>query len=241
MTSIRSRSEEPRLDRSEDVPDIFVLCGPSGCGKSTLIGRLMSTYPGRFGFSVSHTTRQPRVGEINGIHYNFSDPTTMQREVDAGMFLEHAVVHGNHYGTSFSAIESVIGNGKICILDIDVQGVENVKRSPKIDQRKVVYVMLVPPSLEELERRLRGRSTDSEEVILRRLNRARDEMEYTKKEGYWNAILVNDNIESCFIKLNDLITSEFRVGQGVTSPKGSRLLGTLSARKPANICDDEVV
>ena len=199
----------------------------------------MNNYPGRFGFSVSHTTRQPRMGEINGVHYNFTDAFTMQKEVDAGLFLEHAIVHGNHYGTSFEAIESVIGNGKICILDIDVQGVENVKKSPKIDQSKVVYVMLVPPSLEELERRLRGRSTDSDEVIVRRLTRARDEMEYMKREDYWNAILVNDDIDKCFEKLDDLVINEFRLGQNISSPKGSRMLGTLSARKLANNCQDD--
>ena len=218
------------------MPNIFVLCGPSGCGKSTLIARLMGDYPGRFGFSVSHTTRQPRVGESNGVHYHFTDTVRMQAEVDAGMFLEHAIVHGNHYGTSFAAIDSVIGNGKICILDIDVQGVDNMKKSTKIDQSRVVYVMLVPPSIEELERRLKSRSTDSHEVIARRVERAAEEMKYTSKEDYWTAIVVNDNIDHCYSTLVELVERQFRLGDRssstANSPKSSNLLGTLSARKP---------
>lgn len=238
MSISRARSDEPRPVDMNSTPNIFVLCGPSGCGKSTLIGRLMSEFPGRFGFSVSHTTRQPRVGEINGVHYNFSEPAKMQADVDAGLFLEHAIVHGNHYGTSFAAIDSVVGNGKICILDIDVQGVETVKRSPKIDQSKVVFVMLVPPSLAELEKRLRGRSTDSEEVIVKRLARARDEMEYRDRKDFWDFILVNDEIDVCYNILKNLVESKFRLGHDL-SPKGSKVLGTLSARKPVHPADRE--
>lgn len=227
----RARSEEPRPD-SEERPTIFVLCGPSGCGKSTLIARLMSDFPGRFGFSVSHTTRQARVGEINGVHYNFTTKEKIEGEIEAGLFLEHALVHGNHYGTSFAAIDSVIDAGKVCILDIDVQGVENVKRSSKVDQSKVVYAMLIPPSIEELERRLRGRSTDSEEVILRRVARARDEMEYAKREdGFWDGILVNDKIERCYSDLVELLNRKFHLCTPSSSPKSSKVF-TLSARKP---------
>jgi guanylate kinase len=179
------------------------------------------------------------VGETNGIHYNFTDPIRMQQEVDSGLFLEHAIVHGNHYGTSFAGIESVIGNGKICILDIDVQGVDNVKRSSRIDQTKVVFVMLVPPSIGELERRLRGRSTDSEEVIVRRLKRAEEEMEYIKKDNYWDAILVNDDFEQCYTTLDELVKAMFHLGHNTLSPKGSKMLGTLSARKLATSCQSD--
>ena len=229
--SSRAKSEEPRPADAE-MPTIFVLCGPSGCGKSTLISRLMSDFPGRFGFSVSHTTRQPRIGEINGVHYNFTSSEKIEAEIAADLFLEHAFVHGNHYGTSFAAIDSVINTGKICILDIDVQGVENVKKSNKIEQAKVVYAMLVPPSIEELERRLRGRCTDSDEVITRRISRAKEEMEYAKKpNGFWDAILVNDDIQNCYDSLVELVGRKFHLLSHVGSPKNSKHF-TISARKP---------
>jgi guanylate kinase len=238
--SNRARSEEPRAI-DEQIPSIFVICGPSGCGKSTLISRLMSDFPGRFGFSVSHTTRQPRAGEINGVHYNFTTNEKIEAEINAGLFLEHALVHGNHYGTSFAAIDSVTNTGKICILDIDIQGVENVKKSDKVDQSKVVYAMLVPPSIEELERRLRGRQTDSDEVIVRRIARAREEMEYAKKTNeFWDAILVNDNIDNCYDSLVELVGRKFQLVSPVGSPKGSKLF-TLSARKPAAPSNSDLI
>lgn len=224
LMSLRARSVEPRPDSPRKaVPTVFVLCGPSGCGKSTLIAKLMADYPGRFGFSVSHTTRQPREGEINGVHYLFTDQEKMKEEISQGMFLEHAMVHGNIYGTSISAIHSVVGAGKICILDIDVQGVENVKASERIDQSSVVYAMLIPPSVEELERRLRGRKTESEDQVSRRIKRAKEEIEYASKEGFWHAVLVNDTIESCYEKLVELVENQFRLTLSI---------GTLSAKKP---------
>lgn len=230
--SARARSEDTRPDSSRDVlPSVFVLCGPSGCGKSTLIGKLMADYPGRFGFSVSHTTRQPREGEINEVHYIFTEKEKMQDEILQGHFLEHALVHGNHYGTSFRSVQSVIGAGKICILDIDVQGVEKVKASKNIDQKTVVYAMLTPPSVEELERRLRGRKTDSEGQIVKRIERAKDELEYARKSDFWDAILVNDTIESCYEKLLDLMEHRFKL----RSRHHQSFAGTLGAKNPEEI------
>jgi guanylate kinase len=128
----------------------------------------------------------------------------------------------------------VTNTGKICILDIDVQGVENVKKSDKIAQADVVFAMLIPPSIEELERRLRGRSTDSNEVIARRLERAREEMEYVHKpEGFWDAILVNDDIEKCYNSLVDLVNRNFRLSTPVGSPKGSKLFTLIARKAPA--------
>lgn len=127
-----------------------------------------------FGFSVSHTTRDPRPGEINGQHYHFTDLGTMKRDIDAGLFIESAHVHGNYYGTSHAAVEKVQKEGKICILDIDVQGVQKVKRStlqPK-------YLWVEAPNLEILEQRLRSRGTETEEKILKRLTNAQAELAY---------------------------------------------------------------
>ena len=98
-----------------------VLCGPSGAGKSTLIDRLRKEFPDDFGFSVSHTTRDPRPGEKDGVDYNFVSKTAMEAEIEEGKFLEHAHVHGNIYGTSFAAVDRVSGANKLCILDIDIQ------------------------------------------------------------------------------------------------------------------------
>lgn len=99
----------------------IIICGPSGAGKSTLVAKLRSEFPDSFGFSVSHTTRDPRPGEVNGVHYHFVSREVMEREIGEGMFLEHATVHGNLYGTSKAEVESVTRQGRVCILDIDIQ------------------------------------------------------------------------------------------------------------------------
>ncbi|KAF8072379.1 GK1 [Scenedesmus sp. PABB004] len=109
----------------------IVVCGPSGVGKGTLIAKLMARWPDRFGFSVSHTTRAPRPGEAHGSHYYFTDPGAMTQQVGAGMFLEHAVVHGQMYGTSLAAVARVSSEGKHCVLDIDVQGAAQARHPPR--------------------------------------------------------------------------------------------------------------
>jgi guanylate kinase len=107
-----------------------VICGPSGVGKGTLIEMLMKRFPdGQLGFSVSHTTRPPREGEQDGVHYNFTTVEQIKKDIEEGKFIEYAEVHGKYYGTSIAAVESVQASGKICILDIDVQGAEKVKKS----------------------------------------------------------------------------------------------------------------
>jgi guanylate kinase len=130
------------------------VCGPSGVGKSTLISRLRQEFPDDFGFSVSHTTRAPRAGEENGVHYWFTTRPEMEAEVAAGKFLESASVHGNMYGTSFEAVERVSAAGRVCILDIDVQGVASC-RAAKFGVDK--YIFIAPPTVADLESRLRGR------------------------------------------------------------------------------------
>jgi len=130
------------------------VCGPSGAGKSTLIGMLRKEFPEDYGFSVSHTTRGPRAGERDGVDYYFVEKAAMEREIAEGKFLETAHVHGNIYGTSFEAVNKVSAKDKICILDIDIQGVKSCKRL-SFDTDK--YVFIAPPSLADLETRLRGR------------------------------------------------------------------------------------
>jgi guanylate kinase len=130
------------------------VCGPSGVGKSTLIARLRAEYPDDFGFSVSHTTRAPRPGEEDGVAYFFTSKPEMEAGIAAGRFLEHAHVHGNLYGTSFDAIERVARAGRVCILDIDVQGVASCRRAGFPIGK---YIFVAPPDTAVLETRLRGR------------------------------------------------------------------------------------
>mmetsp|Transcript_8406 Transcript_8406/g.11993 ORF Transcript_8406/g.11993 Transcript_8406/m.11993 type:complete len:204 (-) Transcript_8406:110-721(-) len=175
-----------------------VFAGPSGVGKGTLIEMLMKHFAGnQFGFSVSHTTRKPRVGEKDGIHYNFTTVEQMKSEIDDGKFIEFANVHGNYYGTSFEAVKSVQKEGKICVLDIDVQGVQIVKKSSLTPK----YIFISPPSIEALESRLRGRGTEKEEDILKRLQNSKEELDYGKGEGNFDRNFVNDDLTKTFSQL----------------------------------------
>lgn len=183
----------------------IVIAGPSGVGKGTLIAKLMKEYPAYFGFSVSHTTRDPRPGEEDGVDYHFTDRGSMATMIDAGEFIESADVHGNYYGTSKAAVVAVTAKNKICILDIDVQGVQSVKKA-KLDPEPV-YIFINTPSMEELESRLRGRGTENEEKIQRRLVNAKAEIAYgTADDGAnFDMVLVNDKIEDSFTKLKEFL------------------------------------
>ena len=181
-----------------------VMCGPSGVGKGTLINRLMADFPGRFGFSVSHTTRAPRPGEEDGVHYNFVEKADMEADIAAGKFLEYAHVHENIYGTSLAAVEAVAQKGQVCVLDIDVQGAEIVKKS-SLD---ALFVFISPPSMEELEARLRGRGTEKEESIQKRLANAAGEMAKTKVEGFFHAVIVNDDLDRAYGELKTAIDAQ---------------------------------
>lgn len=178
-------------------PKPVVVCGPSGVGKGTLIGMLMKKFPNMFGFSVSNTTRKPREGEVDGVHYNFSTVEVMKNDIEAGKFIEYAEVHGNYYGTSFKAVESVQSEGKICILDIDVQGARNVKKS----SLNPIYIFIAPPSMQLLESRLRGRGSEKEEDITKRLENAADELAYGEGEGNFDRLFVNDDLDVTFLEM----------------------------------------
>lgn len=177
----------------------LVICGPSGVGKGTLITKLMEAFPRRFGFSVSHTTRQPRDGEEEGKHYHFVDLEQMKRDVEhKGKFIEHALVHGNLYGTSTAAVSDVQKQGRVCILDIDVQGVKQIKDLGIIDAN---YMFVTPPEMYALEHRLRGRGTESEEKIQKRLSNARDELEFCEKHKDMGITIVNADLGIAVKKL----------------------------------------
>jgi len=182
----------------------IVMCGPSGVGKGTLINRLMADFPGKFGFSVSHTTRAPRPGETDGVHYNFVEKAAMEADIAEGKFLEHAHVHENIYGTSLAAVEAVATKGQVCVLDIDGQGAEIVKKST-LD---ALFVFIAPPSMEELEKRLRGRGTEKEESIQKRLANAAGEMAKTEVDGFFHAVIVNDDLEKAYGELKTVVIGD---------------------------------
>ncbi|MEE6467479.1 hypothetical protein FKM82_007265 [Ascaphus truei] len=160
-------------------PRPVVLSGPSGAGKSTLLKRLLKEFEGVFGFSVSHTTRQPRPGESNGKDYHFVTREAMQKGIQDGEFIEHAVFSGNMYGTSKAAVQAVQAMNQICILDIDMQGVKNIKKT----DLNPIYISVHPPSVEILEKRLRDRKTESEESLQKRLKAAIEDIEIRNKDG----------------------------------------------------------
>lgn len=176
------------------------MCGPSGVGKSTLITRLRAEFPHDFGFSVSHTTRQPRPGEENGVHYWFVTKEEMQVEIAAGKFLESACVHGNYYGTSFASVRHVAEQGRVCILDIDVQGVASCRKAA-FDVDK--YVFIAPPDVATLEARLRGRGTETEETVQKRLANAGREIAAAAAAS-WDAWVVNDDLDQAYAQLKAL-------------------------------------
>lgn len=167
---------------------LLILCSPSGAGKSTLTRYLLEALP-ELTFSVSHTTRKPRANERDGIHYHFVDREIFGHMVDAGAFAEWAHVHDNMYGTSTSEIDRARREGKRGIVfDVDYQGARQIKA--KLPQ--AVGVFILPPSMEELRRRLEGRGTDAPEVIERRYQKALVEIEHY---GFFDYLLVNDDLD----------------------------------------------
>ncbi|NP_001086807.1 guanylate kinase 1 S homeolog [Xenopus laevis] len=190
-------------------PRPVVLTGPSGAGKSTLLKMLMREYEGLFGFSVSHTTRKPRPGEVHGKDYHFVTLEDMKKGVERGDFIEHAVFSGNMYGTSTAAVQAVQANNQICILDIDMQGVKSIKKT----RLNPIYISIHPPSVQILEKRLRDRNTESEESLQKRLNAAIADLEISKEPGLFDAIIVNDDLEEAYTKLKGILGEEIKQTQ----------------------------
>lgn len=181
-------------------PRPLVICGPSGSGKSTLLRKLFEEFPDRFGFSVSHTTRSPRPGEKDGVHYHFTNKEDMLVAINRGEFIESAVFSGNTYGTSKKAVEDVRRTGRTCVLDIDVQGVKQIRKT----DLNPLLVFLKPPSLEELEKRLRSRSTETEEALQKRLSEASAELAYGLPENF-HIIIENEGIDDAYARLREFI------------------------------------
>ncbi|XP_078120142.1 guanylate kinase isoform X2 [Sander vitreus] len=232
------------LTKAMAGPRPVVFSGPSGAGKSTLLKKLMKEYDGVFGFSVSHTTRNPRPGEENGkgttcsssfmttvtvnhifmsqyngsflylykkhvsffgvSDYHYVTREVMQTAIDNGDFIENAEFSGNMYGTSKAAVQAVQAKNLICILDIDMQGVKNIKRT----DLNPIYIFIQPPSMAVLEKRLRDRKTESEASLQKRLRAAQVDMEFSKEPGMFDVLIMNDNLEDAYGQLKHALSEE---------------------------------
>ncbi|CEQ40266.1 SPOSA6832_01862 [Sporobolomyces salmonicolor] len=179
-----------------------VICGPSGTGKSTLLKKLFNEFPDTFGFSISHTTRAPRPGEQPGVAYHFTTREAFLDLARAGGFIEHAEFSGNLYGSSVAAVHAVTQSGKMCVLDIDTQGVKLIKANHAY--LNPLYVFIAPPSLSSLKTRLVGRGTESEASMSARLAAAIGELEYAKS-GAFDVVVVNDDLERAYNVLKGVV------------------------------------
>ena len=180
---------------------LFVLSSPSGAGKSTIARKLLAADDG-LEMSVSATTRPMRPGEIDGKDYHFVDLERFRAMVADGEFLEWAHVFGHRYGTPHAPVDAILANGRDVLFDIDWQGAQQLYQQAGGD---VVRVFILPPSIDELHRRLAGRATDSAEVVEARMSRAASEIAHW--DGY-DYVLVNDDVERCFVEVKTILAAE---------------------------------
>lgn len=181
---------------------LVIISAPSGAGKTTLCRRLLTDFKDDLILSVSTTTRSPRKGESHGREYYFVTADEFKKGIDASAFAEWALVHGNYYGTSKASINSTLGSGQSLLLEIDVQGAANLRKTYPM---QCFSVFISPPSLEELEKRLRSRGTDSEEVILKRMKNSRDEM---ARAHEYDHQIINGDLEKAYRELKDLVSQK---------------------------------
>ena len=214
-------SSSPGELRSLRRGSLLVLSAPSGTGKSTIVRRLVAEVEG-LNFSVSATTRPPRDGERDGVDYHFIDEPSFARKVAEGEFLEHAEVHGHHYGTLRSATDEQLRRGRDLLLDIDVQGARQVAKSGF----GAHLIFLLPPSREELERRLRGRGSETEATIEERLRNAQREMECYSEFGY---CVLNDDLDEAVEAMRMILLSR-RSTRSAMTPIVQRVLDTFRER-----------
>ena len=188
---------------------VLVLSGPSGAGKSSLINKISDDI-GDFYFSISTTTRAMRDGEEEGVHYHFVSEEEFQKDIEEDHFLEHAIVHGNYYGTSLKPVKKALNEGKLVIFDIDVQG--NTAVNNRLGDI-TTSVFITPPSLSELKKRLVNRSTDTDEVIDGRIKMAKREIQRITEYDY---IVVNDDLDLAANVLRQIaITARLKIPHDV--------------------------
>ncbi|BAI80888.1 guanylate kinase [Deferribacter desulfuricans SSM1] len=180
---------------------LFVVSAPSGAGKTSLCNKLINKYKDRLKYSISYTTREPRIGEIDGQDYFFIDEKKFKEMIENNEFLEWAVVHGNYYGTSKKIIDKYLAEGYDVVLDIDPQGARQIKEK----YPDAVFIFIVAPSMKELRTRLINRRTESMEKINLRMKNALEEIKYFKMYDY---LIVNKYLNVAFEELNAIYLSE---------------------------------
>jgi len=195
---------------------LLILSSPSGAGKTTLKSRILTESHPELRFSVSHTTRQPRASEVDGREYHFIDNARFARMTEQGEFAEWAEVHGNLYGTSLREIEIARTSHRGVVFDIDHQGARQIKAT----MPEAVSVFILPPSMAELERRLRARASDDEATVQRRLLAARSEIGHY---AFFDYLVVNDDLEAAHKKLDAIVVAE-RANRARNARAAERLL-----------------
>lgn len=180
--------------------NLFIVTAPSGTGKTTLVAALLAA-DAAVQLSVSHTTRSPRAGEVNGQHYHFIDRAQFEQMIAQQDFLEHAEVYGNYYGTSLRWIQAQQAQGRDILLEIDWQGAAQVRQILP----DAIGIFILPPSIEALETRLRGRGTDSEETILKRMAVVRSEVDHAEAADY---LIFNEHIDEAVRDLLAVVRAE---------------------------------
>lgn len=191
--------ENRKTEKQKRAGIVFVISAPSGAGKSTLCRELLRRFKD-IKLSVSYTTRPPRKGEINDVHYTFISQKKFKDMIAGGKFAEWAMVHGNLYGTSVDRLKKLSKEGLDILLDIDVQGARQVKNS----YRNAVYIFILPPSMEILKRRLMKRKSEPKEAVALRLERAKDEILSYKEYDY---VIINDKLDNAYREFESIILS----------------------------------
>lgn len=185
----------------------LIVSAPSGSGKTTILKRIFEKYPNKFGFSVSATTRKPRVGEANGVDYYFLSEKEFKDKIEANAFLEYEQVYqGLSYGTLKSEVERINDLGRIAVFDVDVKGGVNIKKQLG---KQAYSIFIMPPSIETLKQRLLNRGTETEQSLNKRLQRASMEIEYSKQ---FDEIVVNDDLEMAIEQFDNALKNHiFRI------------------------------
>ncbi len=200
-TDARSPSAQPPVAQLDRRGLMFILSSPSGAGKTT-ISRMLLDADDEIRLSVSATTRPPRPGEVEGVHYHFVDDAEFDRMVEEDDFYEWAHVFGHRYGTPKGRIRSALKEGQDFLFDIDWQGTQQLYQK---DQQDVVRVFILPPTIDELRRRLESRATDDGEVIEARMERARAEISHWDAYDY---VVINEDVDGCFAKVREILHAE---------------------------------
>lgn len=206
----------------------LIICGPSGVGKGTLLKMLQEEFGDGVGLCISHTTRVARPGEDHGVHYYFVSESEMKEGIASGKFLEYASVHGNLYGTARSSLQEVQNRGCLCMIDVDVQGARSLRAAGV----EGTYVFVSPPSKEVLEERLRGRGTESEEVVKKRLSAAQREIDASAEAGLFDHVLCNDDVKAAYARLKTHLSPSLKALAARRSPTTMSLGATATLSKP---------